>query len=91
MSRTYRRKGKKPHREAWSHTRGRGPERFLDKDLQRLPERATRSDGQSLRPDYETNTGGVRRSRIRRLIDHNAVEEGLEEALEPRDKAPGDD
>ena len=81
MARTYRRKGQSPKRDEKNpgFTYGRGPDRFLDKDIQRLPPRSARTDGISVKPDWDDERGGHTMSKAQRLTKRGQIQEGLDQ------------
>lgn len=84
MSRTFRRKGETHPRDidypGVSNSTNRGGSRYTDKDIQKLPKRSYRSDGVSVRPDWDDMCGhGYRMGKALRLTKHAHIKMGLEE------------
>lgn len=80
MARTYRKKGVKIDRKEWEGTRSRGGARCMDKDMQRLPPRAARHDGFTVRYGYEDEFGGHSVGKALRLTERAHIREGMDSA-----------
>ena len=82
MARTYRCKGRTPYPTVWiggRERKRRGPNRILDKDLQRLPERSAYHDGISARLSWPDEFGGMTFSKAQRLTKRAQINEYLNE------------
>lgn len=78
MARTFRDKKNDFDRTGWFGTKAKGGRRMLDKDVDDCnSNKSYRTDGISVKPDYDDMRGGHTRGKAERIAGKNAVKRGL--------------